>query len=114
MDYGTVTERINRGVRVLAEHGVTLNQLDADRFGIERGDDCALGQAYEILYPGDDCSGFYGGYGVLRDLWSQESDTDMDAIEWANYHGFSPSRAGGTVYLNAEWRHRIREAQRGL
>ena len=112
MDYGTVTERINRGVRVLAEHGVTLNQLDADRFGIERGDDCALGQAYEILYPGDDCPGFYGGYGVLRDQWSD--GTEWDAVEWANYHGFSPSRAGGTVYLNAEWRHRIREAQRGL
>lgn len=115
MDYGTVTERVNRGVRVLAEHGIQLTQLDAVRFAITNPDDCALGQAYDILYPGEN-PGFYGGYKVLRDQWSQESDADMDATQWANFNGFSLSliRVMEFPSLNAEWKRRIRDAQRSL
>jgi hypothetical protein len=129
MDYGTIDERVARGLAWIIEHGHVYN-VDIDRVPVDKWLDlslpfrCVLGWARE----GSD---FPGDSGYMR-VWRDLIDADQAAYDagaymtgtpgplaayqgsvdvWMTAHGFALDRPGGLGWpaLQAAWVRAITE-----
>jgi hypothetical protein len=103
-EYGTVAERVARGIECGRSRGFYLSDLNAIRFDIGDGDRCALGQWF---------GSYEAGIRAILGLETYACQTGYQEDAWAIEHGFfwDLLRPMGKEELQAEWLTRICDAQ---